>query len=388
MTILSPKEGAELRERTVTVKVRIDDKGGGIGDIRLHHNGKLVDSLGVYRLAKTETEAPRVLVAKADPSPYRTTRGTTLRAVMQERTNTTIQTAAFTPLTGTQGRTYTVTLTKGENTISISAFNGTNLVMSAPHSITIKAEIPERKPELFVLSVGNDHFANRSYNLTQAITDARDFSNTVQKLASPHYAKVHTQVLTDTTKPAILDAIHTMTTRMHPEDTFIFFSATHGRAEDDLYYLYTSEFDGDLSNPKSFLSSAELMELSKKLPALKQVVILDTCQAGALETIIAGLYDAKVSVLARALGMHIFSGTKSYQDALDNYKGNGLFTHFVLSGLQGQADANQNREVSVMELNPYLTKTVKEASRGTQEPVVRHFGEDLPLTRSTGRISP
>ena len=60
---------------------------------------------------------------------------------------------------------------------------------------------------------------------------------------------------------------------------------------------------------------------------------LDTCQSGEVDTIISGLYDARISVLAKALGMHIFAGAKTYQDALDDYQGNGLFTHFILIGI-------------------------------------------------------
>jgi len=42
--------------------------------------------------------------------------------------------------------------------------------------------------------------------------------------------------------------------------------------------------------------------------------------------------------------------------------GNGLFTHFILKGLKGGADENKNKEVTVLEMNPYLTKNVKEIS--------------------------
>jgi len=386
VTILSPHDGSSSSTRTVTVKVQIKDTGGGIGDIRVHHNGKLVDSLGVYRLAKSEASDKQITLAKADiGSPYKTARGTTLRRVWEDKDKKDIQIVDFTPQKGTVEKTYTITLTKGENTISVSAFNGTNLVMSAMESVKVKADIPEEKPELFVLSIGNNHFANSSKNLTMAVKDANDFTEVVKKSASTLYEEIHVETLTEATKPHVIEKLSSIATQMKPEDVFVFFAATHGWAADDLYYLYTSEFDGNPLNPKSYISSVELMELSKKIPALKQIFILDTCHAGGVETIVTGLYDARISVLAKALGMHIFAGAKTYQEAQDDYQGNGLFTHFILNGLKGEADENHNKEVTVFEMNPYLARTVKDASKGSQEPFIWNFGDDLPLSKLMNR---
>jgi hypothetical protein len=123
------------------------------------------------------------------------------------------------------------------------------------------------------------------------------------------------------------------------------------------------------------------MEISKKIPALKQLFLFDTCQAGGVEPVVAGLYDARISVLAKDLGMHIIAGSKSFQDARDDYEGNGLFTHFLLKGLAGGADENGDKEVSVGELGRFVSLRVEEASGGSQEPVIRNFGVDLCLGR-------
>ena len=277
VTILSPKGGDSVSKRTATFKVRIKDTGGKIGDIRIHHNGKLVDSLGVYRLARTETGGRRVKLAKADiENPYQTTRGTTLRRVWGDADKKEIQETEFKPAEGTVEKTYKITLINGENTISVSAFNGTNTVMSAMESIKIKADIPKRKPELFAFVVGNNRFMDPTWDLSLAVKDAKDFSETFKKVASPLYKEVHIKTLTDANKVSVVEAITEMKAKMKPEDIFIFFAATHGWAYDDRYYLYTTDFDGDLWSKQSSISSIELMEFSKWLPALKQVFILDT----------------------------------------------------------------------------------------------------------------
>jgi len=387
VTILSPKEGESFTNKSITIIVQIQDTGGAIGDIRIHHNGKLVNSLGVYRLAKSESVGTPAKLAKADiGDQYQLAkRGATLRRVMSDEKQKEIKLIDFTPQKGTLERTYTITLTKGENTISVSAFNGTNTVMSAMESIKVKADIPPKKPELYILSIGNNSFTNPLYNLRMAVKDAGDFSQILQKAADPLYSRIHLKTLTDANKPAILEAIESLRAGMGPEDVFVLFTATHGYARDDLYYLYTSDYAGNEGDPKTYISSVELMELSKKLPALKQVFVLDTCQAGGVQNIVSGLYDARISVLAKSLGMHIFAGAKSSQAAQDVYKGNGLFTYFVLQGLKGEAAKEQKKEVTVFEMAPYLSKNVKEVSekvfKELQEPFIRNFGDDFPISK-------
>jgi len=382
VTIVSPDDNTSSSERTITVKTLVKDTGGKIGDIRIYHNGKLVDSLGVYRLARTEAGGGPTKLSKAEmEKPYQTTRGIALRRVMGDADKKRIQEVEFTPAEGKIERAFKITLINGENTISMLAFNGTNTVMSAMESITIMADIPERKPELFALVMGNNHFKYSVRDLSLAVKDAKDFTETLKKVATPLYGKVHIKTLTDADKTSIVEAITDMKRKMKPEDVFIFFAATHGWAYDDRYYLYTTDFDGDRWSKGSSISSIELMEFSKWLPALKQVFILDTCHAGGMQAVVAGLYDARISVLAKALGMHVFAGAKTFQEAQDSYKGNGLFTYFVLNGLKGEADEDRNNEVSVFEMKPYLVRTVKEASKGKQEPFIRSFGDDLPLSK-------
>jgi hypothetical protein len=94
------------------------------------------------------------------------------------------------------------------------------------------------------------------------------------------------------------------------------------------------------------------MEFLKGLPTLRNIFILDTCQSGGIAPIVTGLYDSRISVLSKSLGIHILAGAKTEQGAIDNYKGNGLFTHFVLEGLKGAADTNNDKQVFILEMTP------------------------------------
>ncbi|MEW6262682.1 MAG: caspase family protein [Thermodesulfobacteriota bacterium] len=387
VSILSPVWGATVSNRALKVKVRVKDQGGGIGDIRLYHNGKLVHSRGIYRIAAGDESLDQAEQVGGGPdSLYRTAlRDLTMIEVRQNKGGIETGPTEASPLTGTVERTFDLDLIKGDNTVSAAAFNSRNTVMSALRTVETKAEVPEKQPRLFALIVGNAHFSNSKFDLAMPIKDARDFAGLIQKTARPLFADLQVKVLADGRKKDILAAVQAMSGLMAPEDVFVFFVASHGLAEDDLYYLIASDFDGSRGSLKTAsLSSLELMEFSKVLPPLRQLYILDTCHSGGLGAVVAGLYDARISVLAKALGMHIWAAAQLTQSAADEYDGNGLFTHFVLKGLKGQADGNKDKKIGLLEMTPFLKAGVKQASRGEQEAFIRNFGDDLIISEVPG----
>jgi hypothetical protein len=372
-------EGAQLTSRELAVTAKADDAGGEIGDLRLYHNGKLVQSQGVYRVAEDGAAPVRVTQAKTDEL-YAMVRGAKVRRVMLPKGEKSVRTLDFTPRKGTVTESCAIELVNGENTISACAFNGHNTVMSELVSVKVKCTTPKREPALYVLAVGINQFADPQLNLRFARKDAEDVARLIGQAAKPFYKDVHVKLLLDDqgTKSAIIAEAQRMGAQMEPEDVFVLYIAGHAKAFDDLYYVFTREFDGTVRS-ETTLSSAELMELSKTAKALKQVLVLDTCQAGSMNSLVAGLYDSRISVLAHAMGAHVLAATGTYQNALDDYQGNGLFTHFLLAGLRGKADTNHDSTVRVKEMAPYLLDAVKAASEDRQTPLVRTFGEDVAM---------
>ena len=132
------------------------------------------------------------------------------------------------------------------------------------------------------------------------------------------------------------------------------------------------------------ISSNEIVEMSKKIKSLSQLLIFDTCHAGGVDTIISGLYDARMSVLAKKMGLHIYASAGDKQAAMDGYQGNGLFTHTLLDGLNNNRDADRNRDgkVSVVGLGGYAKERTANLSREvghSQMPLIINFGKDYPI---------
>jgi len=132
------------------------------------------------------------------------------------------------------------------------------------------------------------------------------------------------------------------------------------------------------------ISSNEIVEISKKIKSLSQLFIFDTCHAGGVDYIVSGLYDARMSVLAKKMGLHIYASANSKEQAMDGYKGNGLFTYTLLDGLNNNknADKNKDNKVSLTELGEYSKQTTTDISKKighSQTPLIINFGKDNPI---------
>jgi hypothetical protein len=113
-------------------------------------------------------------------------------------------------------------------------------------------------------------------------------------------------------------------------------------------------------------------------------LIFDTCHAGGVDTIISGLYDARMSVLAKKMGLHIYASANDKQAAMDGYKGNGLFTYTLLDGLNNnkEADKYKDGKVSIVGLGEYsrrMTTTISKQIGHEQTPLIINFGKDSPI---------
>ena len=167
---------------------------------------------------------------------------------------------------------------------------------------------------------------------------------------------------------------------IRPGDNFILFVAGHGVLLQNQYYMLTHDYTGAM-DIRSMINSNEIVEISKKIKSLSQLFIFDTCHAGGVDYIVSGLYDARMSVLAKKMGLHIYASASDKQSAMDGYKGNGLFTYTLLDGLNNNREADRNRDgiVTIVGLGEYSKKTTASLARQighSQTPLIINFGKD------------
>ncbi|MDP2852955.1 MAG: caspase family protein [Smithellaceae bacterium] len=359
--ILSPVANSSVDQDSVAVTLKITDSGGGIGSVNIYLNGAQVanDTRGVIVLGKAAANE-KIL-------------------------------------------SFTIPLIKGQNEIRAVAFNGENSMESNPARISVMSRAVLRKPDLYALVIGINTYKNQSISLTYAVPDAIAFAGTLQKVVTPLFEKADIRTLTTpaaTTKEAITKAFEEIRQLVKPNDLFIFYNASHGMVDvvngEEQYFLLTSNVRLLSSQHigKDALSHKDLVSLIGSIPAQKKLVILDTCNAGkggkeiqiALLQQTRGLTDATaVKLLQRAVGSSVFSASSDTQQALEGYKGHGLFTYVLLEGLQGEADFKKDGFITVKGLALHTEERVmtlsEEVFKRQQNPMIETGANDFPIGR-------
>ncbi len=377
--IASLNEKGDTGRAKARVCYRVKGAGGGIGEIRLFHNGKLVESDGYYR--ESSGAAGKTDLAALDSKAiYRNMRSIAIKGKTQN---------APALISRSKGDEFEecreIDAAPGENEISVAAFNASNTVQSSLKTAGFrsKAEFPE--PALFILAIGIDRYGDAGINLKYAAKDAADVLEKLKTRAATLYRPGNIQgvLLTDREagKTNILKKIDELAAKIKPQDSFILFAAAHGILLQNQYYLLTSDYSGSLDNA-NMISSNEIVEASKRIKSLVQLMIFDTCHAGGVDHIVSGLYDARMSALAKRMGLHIFASAGDKQTAMDGYRGNGLFTYALLDGLDNRGVGDGEGKITIAALGEYAKRMTINISREighTQTPLIINFGKDSPL---------
>jgi hypothetical protein len=324
----SPPQSAG--EEEVTFKVRVNDNGGGVGDVQFKLNGVAMGvAMGVG--------AGRNLVVES-----------------------------------TDVRTFTVRLPAGQHEVEVLAYNAENLINWTSLKTTVTSIFKQvRKPQLHAVVVGINQYGDSTLELNYAVDDATAVAKELQNNAAKLYDQVHIQLLStrsQTGKAAILQAIKEAASRAQPEDVFIFYVAGHGQTTDrDGYQMMTADVRSLAAQAvrENSITADELQRAVCNVPSARKVILLDTCQSGEDIDVSKLLSRPEVHAqdnrdmmnrIKRKSGAMVLAAAQSKEQALEGYKGHGIFTYALLEGLEGKADSNKDGLVSTFELQEYVMK--------------------------------
>lgn len=279
-----------------------------------------------------------------------------------------------------------VHLDYGENEFEVIVITSDGIRNS--RSMTLHREKPRGKIWLAVIGVSNyrepaitdlqfakeDAVAVRSYYRQLGIPDEQ----IIELLdANATLANVKRSLGTDLMRRAI-----------NPDDTVLIYFAGHGQMEADRssadadgYSKYLLPHD---ANPADLFGSAlsmeELSRILQRLRSERVVLIIDSCFSGAAggrtpfepnapsRGVITEEFLSRIANVGR--GRVILTASGSREVAQESREArHGIFTYFLLEGLRGAADSDQDGQVDIDEIYKFVSQKVSSATRGRQNPM-------------------
>lgn len=299
------------------------------------------------------------------------------------------------------------------NKITIKAYNKDGNLASEPKNILV---LPSKKEgaeqsKIFAIIVGTSTYGEESLNLKYAAKDANDFAAALEGATSNLIGgnNLNMTVLTTDgeketwpTKENIKKAFEKYSLEAKARDYLVVYLAGHGTntggEQSDFYYLTCTATKGEIRDEKTrvndAISSTELTEYIKRVPAIKQVMIVDACHSGTLTSALGGskaMDSEEIRAFERMkdrTGLFLLAGSAadavSYETSM---YGQGLLTYALLFGMKGAA-LKDGELIDVLDLFQFAAQKVPQLAKdigGIQKPEVRvpRSVESFPIGKMT-----
>lgn len=338
--------------RTIPLTVEVYDGGGGVKEVNIYQNDKLIIS---DTEVKTSGEGEKVVK--------------TYNVEMGNETN--------------QFKVKVINFQKIESRADVLTIEYTGDVIATS--------------TLHILAVGINKYKNSAYNLNYAQPDAEAFINKIQSTGKNIFKSINPIEIYDdnATKENISAAFKSIIMKAKAEDVFLFYYAGHGTLDEEHneeYYLVPTDITKLYGDPAQLqargISATDLKNMLTQVKSQKQIILMDACHSGgAVKTlgVRAAATDEKAIVqLARSSGVVMIasSGTKQFATEFDELK-HGVFTYALLEALEGKGD-NGDKKITVNELKFYMEERVPELTKqyggSAQYPTGYITGNDFPIS--------
>ena len=286
--------------------------------------------------------------------------------------------------------------TAGENSIAIRCWNEEDwLPGTLQERIYIKTGIEDTAmPSLYGIFVGTSKYKNDRFTLAYPDQDAGYLSDAVKIVGEQFFktGEVHIRLLTTedpssasfSSKSNIKAAFDEFARRAKPQDVVVFYFSGHGANFDDgkkaLYYYLTNEilsdnFSDSAIRAKAMISSEELSDWINAIPAMKQVLILDTCYSGKIldnlksKNAIDATQEREMERMKDRTGMYVLTGSAADKVSYEaNNYGQGLLTYTLLMGMRGAAlHKNTNQQMNAVDVMNLFSWSKEEVERLSKE---------------------
>jgi uncharacterized caspase-like protein len=295
-------------------------------------------------------------------------------------------------ITGTNGE-------KFSKTIGMTRRTSVGGAMPFIASGAKKARAAGYGPQQWAVVVGVSEYMNSGIpSLKYADKDAEAFANFLRRPEGGGYDSDHMHVLLnkDATLANMKDALINFLNQAIDMDLVVIYFAGHGAPEparpQNMYLLMHD------SDPASLGTTAFPMweiqtVLARYINAKRVLVFTDACHSGGISVNFTtrGLGKSEPNLVNQYLedlsktkeGIAVFTASAAGEVSQEFPEfSHGVFTYYLLKGLEGKADYNNDYTVTINELMQYVEEQVKRKTHGAQNPTRSQTEYDKEMTIS------
>lgn len=250
----------------------------------------------------------------------------------------------------------------------------------------------------WAIMIGVSKYKHESLNLKYADRDAEEFYKLMLSPIGGNFKPDHIVKLInhEATTANVTKALRSFLKKPGREDLVIIYFACHGSPDFDRpgnVYLLTHDTDpNDIAGTALPMREIDL-SLRENLLSERVVILADTCHSAAIgggigrrgttnSTALVNRYLKEVSTTRG--GIALLTSAEAAEVSFEDARwggGHGVFTHYLLRGMQGEADLNQNGFVTIGELFEYVRAKVQEDTEYRQHPSIgtNPYDRELPL---------
>jgi hypothetical protein len=271
-------------------------------------------------------------------------------------------------------------------------------VAAAPHNLIASGKPVRVTGQKYAVIVGVARYKNSGaglVNLRYADSDATGFRDFLISPQGGSFPRDHILTLLneDATNEAVRSALFTFLSKPRPDDFVVIYLAGHGSPDPNdsrnLYFLtYDTQVDDMGGTAFPMFQFQDVFE--RVLKARRVVTFVDSCHSFGIsgEKNLAGPHNNLINQYIQRFASNgeraVLTASNTSELSFEDTKwggGHGVYTYFLLQGLNSAADANHDGTVTVAELSTYLRDRVAGATEGRQNPQAIIGGEgNLPVS--------
>ena len=224
--------------------------------------------------------------------------------------------------------------------------------------------------EVYVLLVGVSNYVNHREPLQYPDNDAL---NLFAFLRSPEGGAIPSKNIINlvdkvATRRNILDSLNAMLTRVTKKDMVIFYFSGHGIKGAFLPIDYDGTFE-------KVVYHHEIYSALQQSNAQFKMCIADACHAGSMQEQKGFLGSSQTDFYQNSQSVQsdfamLLSSTSSENSAEADRLQQSVFSYYLIKGLEGQADTNRDKRISIQELFNYVGDNVRKFTENRQSPTL------------------